>query len=624
MLVAFRFDGEMPMHRSTAFILMVTVGLGAAGLGTSKTGAAQTGAGANTAAGANKSWVQRSNQYTQMLLDVQLKHSPESGSAQGLAKYDAAITDATRADEIAQRRELEDVLAQLKKDELKEKDRDVREDLEILQVAFARQFRQDDYQLAHKVQFIDAIQAVYEGLRVLLDDHVATERRAAALARLRKYAGVEPGYKPFTEMLKQRMTEQMAKPGVGYPATNAIEVQLERDKSYLDAIAGLLRNYQMTGWEPAYAKLQEEVAAYDTWVRSAVMPKALKSGPPTPEEYALALESYGVDVPAATLAAQAHAAFKEYQTQMAPLAAQVAKQHGWTKTGYRDVLRELKAKQVTGGALLGLYQTRLKAVDDIIVAKNLVTLPAAQVTMRMATEDETKRSPEPHYLPPPLLGNTGRRGEFVVPAGANAGVPSLSGIPVPADTQNAFDDFTFDAAAWPQTALELRPGHELEFDAMQEHGVSLARALYAVNSTNLESWGLYAQWMIAPYEPAEGQLATLQMRLLDAARAFIDPELASGKATPMDAYKLLTDDVGLGQAFAREEIARCTQVLPAQATTYFFAYTTMLQLRKDTETALGAKFDAKKFNDFVVGQGALPPGLLRKAVTEVFVPAQKR
>src|SRR5664280_2479704 len=72
-------------------------------------------------------WVTRSNQYTQMLLDVQLKYSPEGGSRQGLGKYDPLITDATRADEIAQRKELEDILAKLKQVEAKEKDKDVRE-----------------------------------------------------------------------------------------------------------------------------------------------------------------------------------------------------------------------------------------------------------------------------------------------------------------------------------------------------------------------------------------------------------------------------------------------------------------------------------------------------------------
>ena len=140
-------------------------------------------------------WVARSNQYTQMLLDVQMKHSPERASAQGLAKYDPLITDATRAGEIAQRKELQDILAKLKKIEAKEKDKNVREDLEVLQKAFNLQFREDDYELDHKVQFLDASQAVFSGLRTLLDDQVAAEpaagrRRPAAQVRGRR-AGIQ-------------------------------------------------------------------------------------------------------------------------------------------------------------------------------------------------------------------------------------------------------------------------------------------------------------------------------------------------------------------------------------------------------------------------------------------------
>jgi uncharacterized protein (DUF885 family) len=50
----------------------------------------------------------------------------------------------------------------------------------------------------------------------------------------------------------------------------------------------------------------------------------------------------------------------------------------------------------------------------------------------------------------------------------------------------------------------------------------------------------------------------------------------------------------------------------------------MLQLRKDTETALGPKFDARKFHDFLLAEGPLPPDMLRKAVMEDFVPVQKK
>jgi uncharacterized protein (DUF885 family) len=564
---------------------------------------------------AEPAWVVRSNGYVQELLDAQLKHSPEQGSAQGIAKYDPLITNGTREDEIAQRKELEEILTRLTKVEEKEKDANVREDLEIVEKAFHLQFRVDDYQLDHKVQFLDASEVVFIGLRTLLDDQVAADRRPAAVARLKKYAGAEPGFLPFTEVLKQRAMEQMAKPGVVYPSVDQMETELGRDKNYVDGIAALFRKYKLTGWEDAYAKLSEELGEYDTWVRSTLLPKGRKDFKLLPEEYALALEGYGVAEPPQQLAVEAHAAFTEIQGEMAPLAAQVAKEHGWKSIDYRDVIREMKKQQVTGDAILPLYQGRLKAIEEIIAAKKLVTLPGRPAIIRLATAAETAQQPAPHMSPPPLLHNTGQRGEFVLPLN----IPSSTG-----GASDQYDDFTFDAAAWPLTSHEARPGHELQFDSMVEHGVSLARALYAFNSTNAEGWGLYAEWMIQPYEPIDGQLVTLDYRLARAARAFLDPELQSGKITEAEAYKVLEFDVVLSPAFAKEEVERYTYRAPGQANSYFYGYTKLMQLRMDTEAALGPKFNQQRYHDFLLAQGLLPPDLLRKAVMEEFVPSQRK
>jgi uncharacterized protein (DUF885 family) len=46
-------------------------------------------------------------------------------------------------------------------------------------------------------------------------------------------------------------------------------------------------------------------------------------------------------------------------------------------------------------------------------------------------------------------------------------------------------------------------------------------------------------------------------------------------------------------------------------------------LRRETEKALGKRFDQKRFHDFILAQGLLPPDLMRKAVIEEFVPGQK-
>jgi uncharacterized protein (DUF885 family) len=607
---------EIAMYRSTVSLMVLAVGMTAANPASGqKPDLAAIKQDATRPAASVPAWVARSNRYTQALLDVQLKHSPESGSQQGVVKYDPLITDATRADEIAQRKELEAILAQQKKAEPKEKDKDVREDLEIIQKAFNLQFRVDDYQLDHKVQFINASAVIFGGLRTLLDDQTAAERRPAAVIRLRKYAGVEPGFQPFTDVLKHRVMEQMAKPGVVYPSVVQMETELGRDKNYIDGIAGLFRKYKLADWQQPYAKLAEELADYDSWIRTTVVPKARTDFRLQPEEYALALESYGVDLPPAQVAEMAHAAFTSCQAEMAPLAAQVAKDHGWSSTDYRDVIRELKKAQLTGDAILPFYEARLKTIEEIIHARNLVTLPDRPAIIRLASAAETAEQPAPHMLPPPFLNNTGQRGEFVLPLN----IPSATG-----GAADKYDDFTFDAVSWTLIAHEARPGHELQFDSMVEHGVSLARALYAFNSTNVEGWGLYSEWIMQPYEPVDGQLLTLQLRLLRDARAFLDPELQSGKVTSDEAYKVLEQDVVLSHAFAKEEVERFTYRSTGQANSYFYGYTRLRELRKDTETALGAKFDAKRFHDFLLAQGLLPPDLMRKAVMGSFVPREKK
>ncbi|HXW73330.1 MAG TPA: DUF885 domain-containing protein [Steroidobacteraceae bacterium] len=560
-----------------------------------------------------KAWIERSNALTSTLLDVEFEHSPERGSREGLSEFDDRISHPTLADEMTRRHELEAALAKLDAKRPRESDPRVRQDLDILHKAYDLKFRTEDYELAHEVPFLNASERVFEGLHGLLDDQVAPERRPAAIVRLRKYAGVDPASTPFTEVLKQRALEQIAKPDVFFPSKGEVETELGRNSNYVEGIGALFKKYQLTGWEAAYGKLKTQLTGYDAWVRENILPRARTDFRLPPQKYALAFEQYGIDIPPAKIASMAHAAFTQYQQEMAEQAAQVAKAKGFPSSDYRAVIAELKKTQITGEAILPFYRNRLHEIEQVIVAHNLVTLPDRPAIIRLATAAETAQQPAPHMSPPPFLHNTGQRGEFVLPLN----IPSATG-----GAADKYDDFTFDAVAWTLTAHEARPGHELQFDSMVEQGVSLARALYAFNSTNVEGWGLYSEYIMQPFEPAEGQLLTLQLRLLRAARAFLDPELQSGTVTPARAYEVLEKDVVLSHAFATEEVERYTFRSPGQANSYFYGYTRLLALRKEVEATLGAKFDQKRFHDFILRQGLLPPDLMRKAVLEDFVPSQ--
>jgi uncharacterized protein (DUF885 family) len=566
------------------------------------------------AAHAEQAWIAKSNVFTNTLLDIQLQHAPEGGSRQGVVKFDPLISNPTLADELQTRHEMEAALVKIKAARATETDKKVQEDLDILVKSFDLSFRTEDFELQHEVPFDNASESVFQGLRGLLDDQVAAQRRPAAVVRLRKYAGVEPGFTPFVDILKQRAIEQMAKPGVVYPSKERIETELGRNSNYVDGIAALFKKYKLSGWEAAYAKLKIQLRDYDAWIKTSILPKARTDFRLPPEKYVLAFEGFGIDVPPAQIASMAHAAFTQYQGEMAPLAAQIAKANGFPSSDYRAVIAKLKEKQITGAAILPYFEKRLHEIESIMAAQNLVTLPTRPAIIRLASDAETAQQPAPHMSPPPFLKNTGQRGEFVLPLN----IPSATG-----GSDDKYDDFTFDAVTWTLISHEARPGHELQFDSMVEHGVSLARALYAFNSTNAEGWGLYSEYIMQPYEPVEGQLLTLQLRLLRAARAFLDPELQSGKVTPAQAYAVLEKDVVLSHAFAKEEVERFTYRSPGQANSYFYGYTRLLALRKETEAALGGKFKQNKFHDFILEQGLLPPDLLRKAVLEEFIPSQR-
>jgi uncharacterized protein (DUF885 family) len=182
------------------------------------------------------------------------------------------------------------------------------------------------------------------------------------------------------------------------------------------------------------------------------------------------------------------------------------------------------------------------------------------------------------------------------------------------------DDFTNEAFSWTVTAHEARPGHDLQFSAMIETGVSIPRAVFAFNSANVEGWALYMEAVMKPYEPLDGQLLALNARMFRAARAFLDPMLHLGLLKPDQAKDFLTQEVVLSEPFATEEVDRYTFKEPGQATSYFYGYMKLRELRARTELALRGKFNQKAFHDFLLRQGLLPPELLEKAVANEFIP----
>jgi uncharacterized protein (DUF885 family) len=554
-------------------------------------------------------WVERSNQNTQLLIDIDAKYNPEDAAANGVQGLDERIFSlpADRAE--SSRADLRKAKAELERRLATEKDALVKQDLEILIRSADRDIRASEAREKTFLPYTNVALNVFYGVKSLLDDQVSAERRPTVLVRLQKYTGMAPGFAPIVDQAEQRFREKLKVGGLLYPSKEQVQKDLDDTSAYVNGIGLLLEKYNIRNYQPVYSKLKEQLTSYDEFLRQEVLPKARTNFRLPPAMYAINLENVGVDYTPAELERMAHKSFTDIQAQMRDLAAKIAKERGFKDADYRAVVRELKKDQLSGEDILPHYQKRLAEIEDILRKNNLITLPERPAIIKIATAAETAQQPAPHMVPPPLLNNHGERGAFVLPLetqGANGN--SLK-----------YDDFSFAAASWTMTAHEARPGHELQFDAMVENGVSLARALYAFNSTNVEGWGLYSEWFMYPYMPDDGKLISLQLRLLRSARAFLDPELQEGKVTPEQAMRILQEDVVCSKAFATEEVERFTFRMPGQAVAYFDGFNRILEIREAAEKAMGARFDVRKFHDFILSQGLLPPAVLRKAVLTEFV-----
>jgi hypothetical protein len=554
---------------------------------------------------AEPAWVERSNQNTRYLIEEQARFVPEEASVNGLTRYDGQTMDLGPQLSERRLRSNEQILAELRKRLAQEKVGNVRQDLQILIASVERDSKRLQLHSKYLLAWVDAPGLIFSCMRVLLNDQTPPERRAKAVEMLQRYVGQTPGSKPLTELAKARFLERR---GLLGPTRLSVEDSLANSATYVQGIRQLFQKYELKGADASLTLLEQQVADYTEWQKTVVLPVARADFKLPPELYAFTLQQWGIDVQPEALIQRALLEYMETRAALQQLAPLVARQKGFSETEYPKVIALLKREKIPNDRLEAEYQERNNQIEAVIRREKLVDLPNRPMQVRLASEAESASQPAPHMDPPPLANNHGEQGTFVLPV-------SVAG--------QEYDDFNFPGATWTVSAHEGRPGHELQFTAMVERGVSLARVLYARNSVNVEGWALYSEAEMLPHHPLDGQLVALQMRLLRAARAFLDPMLNLGRISPEEARRILLEQVAVSPAMAKQEVDRYTFRHPGQAGTYFYGYTRILELRMQTELALGTKFDRLRFNNFLLDQGLLPPDLMERAVRENFLPAQQ-
>jgi uncharacterized protein (DUF885 family) len=162
------------------------------------------------------------------------------------------------------------------------------------------------------------------------------------------------------------------------------------------------------------------------------------------------------------------------------------------------------------------------------------------------------------------------------------------------------------------TLHECEPGHSFQaaLSAEQTGLPAFRRNLYF--SGMGEGWGLYSEWLgdeLGIYRTPYEKFGQLSYDMWRAARLVIDTGIHQQGWSRQQAIDYLANHTALTQHEVETEVDRYIS-WPGQALAYKIGELTILRLRKEAETTLGAKFDERGFHDAILALGSVPLNVL--------------
>ena len=147
-------------------------------------------------------WVEKSNAHAQVVLNQLATFNPESAASIGIDGLDEEIMDL--GPQLYERKLASSgqVLAELKKRLKEESSPTVRPDLAILIKTVNDNMRSAKLNREHLLPYLNLSQAVFYAVRGLIDPQIPRDRYPAAVVRIERYAGLEDGYVPLTDLAK--------------------------------------------------------------------------------------------------------------------------------------------------------------------------------------------------------------------------------------------------------------------------------------------------------------------------------------------------------------------------------------------------------------------------------------
>lgn len=433
----------------------------------------------------------------------------------------------------------------------------------------------------------DAYMARMEAFGRMLDQEVEVARHDAALGVIPADFTIDKALTQFKAMLA---VAPEASPLVTSVARRAKEKGVEGD--YAGEAAKLYA-------EKVRPALERQAALLTEWRAGAVHDAGVWRLPKGDEYYRASLESYTTSRISPD---EVHRIGLEMVASLGAQADKLMRKAGYTSGTVGERFRQMYADPRqhypnTDEGKEQLIADLNKKVAAIMpkLPKYFGQLPKAPLEIRRVPKAIEAGAPGGYYNSPTLDGS--RPGIYWINLRDSAEQPR----------------FTLSTL----TYHEAIPGHHLQLALNNEAGeLPLIRKMIGFSGYS-EGWALYAEELaveMGMYEDdVDGHIGMIHDAMFRAVRLVVDSGMHDKKWSREQAVKYYVDTIGDQEASAITEIERYV-VWPGQACSYMVGKIDWMRLRAKARKALGRKFDLRRFHDTGLLSGGVPLTVLEKVI----------
>ncbi len=163
---------------------------------------------------------------------------------------------------------------------------------------------------------------------------------------------------------------------------------------------------------------------------------------------------------------------------------------------------------------------------------------------------------------------------------------------------------------------EGAPGHHFQIARAQELAGLPRFRRFGGYSVYSEGWGLYTERLakeMGAYADPNAEFGMLSLQMWRAIRLVTDTGLHAKRWSREKAIDYFEANSSLSPLDIEREVNRYINN-PGQATSYMIGQLKIAELRKRAQSALGNRFDIRDFHEVVLGNGAVPLGVLEEEV----------